>query len=139
MRRFIAAAAGHQLVITCERGTPVSTEIKKVNYTHDAMIDLIMQDPTVNSRELAECFGYSPAWVSRILASDSFQARLAQRKSALIDPIIARSLNERMRTVAIRSMDVIEEKLAAEPSAAYAMDALELATTGLGVVSANMR
>jgi hypothetical protein len=113
--------------------------LKKISYTHDAMIDLIMQDPTVTSRELAEVFGYSQAWVARILVSDSFQARLAQRKSALVDPIIARSLNERLRGVAMRSMDIIEEKLATEPSAAYAMDALELATSGLGVVSAAQR
>lgn len=117
----------------------MSTQIVKVSYTHDSMIDLILQDPTVSSAELAAVFGYSAAWVARILASDSFQSRLAQRKSALVDPIIARSLNERLRTVAIRSMEVIEEKLAAEPSAAYAMDALELATQGLGVVSAAAR
>ena len=112
------------------------SELKKVGYTHDAMIDLIMQDPTVTSRELAALFNYSPAWVARVLSSDSFQSRLAQRKSALMDPIIARSLNDRLRAVAIRSMDVIEERLAAEPSAQYAMDALELATQGLGVIGA---
>jgi len=113
----------------------MSQALKKIGYSHDAMIDMILQDPTVSSSELASLFGYTPAWVSRILASDSFQSRLAQRKSALMDPIIARSLNDRLRAVAMRSMDVIEQKLADEPSAAYAMDALELATQGLGVVS----
>ena len=113
----------------------MSQDLKKVGYSHDAMIDMILQDPTVSSSELAALFGYTAAWVSRILGSDSFQSRLAQRKGALIDPIIARSLNDRLRAVAMRSMDVIEEKLAAEPSAAYAMEALELATQGLGVVS----
>lgn len=113
--------------------------IVKVSYSHEAMIDLILQDPMVSSAELAEVFGYSQAWVSRITASDSFQSRLAQRKSALLDPIIARSLNERMRAVAMRSMEVIEAKLVAEPSAAYALSALELATSGLGVVSGAMR
>ena len=116
------------------------TQLKKIGYSHDAMIDLILQDPTVSSKELAELFGYSAGWVSRILASDSFQARLAQRKGALLDPIIARSLNDRLRAVATRSMDVIEDKLASgEATAAYAMDALELATAGLGVVSAAQR
>lgn len=110
-------------------------QLQKISYSHESMIDLIIQDPTVTSKELATLFGYSPAWIARILVSDSFQSRLAQRKSALIDPIISRSLNDRLRTVAIRSMEVIEEKLAAEPSAAYAMEALELATAGLGVVS----
>lgn len=114
----------------------MSNGIKNISYSHDAMIDLIMQDPSVSAKEIAVVFGYSPAWVSRILASDSFCARLAQRKSALIDPIIARSLNDRLRAVAVRSMDVIEERLAAEPSAQYAIDALELATKGLGVIGA---
>ena len=78
----------------------MSQALKKIGYSHDAMIDMILQDPTVSSSELASLFGYTPAWVSRILASDSFQSRLAQRKSALMDPIIARSLNDRLRAVA---------------------------------------
>lgn len=107
---------------------------RKVNYTHDAMIDLILQEPTVRSAELAEVFGYSTAWVSRILASDSFQARLAQRKSALVDPIIARSLNERLRSVAIRSIEIIDTKLQSEEaSASYALDALGIAAQGLNM------
>ena len=113
----------------------MSQELKRVAYSHEAMIDVILQDPTVTSQELAEVFGYSAGWVSRILSSDSFNARLAQRKSALVDPIISRSINNRLKTVAIRSMDVIEEKLAAEPSAQYALDALEFATQGLQVTS----
>ena len=114
-------------------------QLKRPNYTHDAMIDLILQDPTVSVRELAEIFAYSPGWISTILASDSFVCRLDARRSKLIDPIIARSIAERMRSVAIRSMDIIEERLAAEPSAALALSALELATTGLGVVSSAQR
>lgn len=113
----------------------MATELKKVGYTHEAMIDLILQDPTVTSSELGELLGYSSAWVARILASDSFQARLAQRRSALIDPIISRSINERLRSVAHRSMDVIEAKLEAEPSADYAMSALEFATNGLQAIT----
>ena len=118
---------------------PRSGQLQKLKYTHEAMIDLILQAPNVTSAELGECFGYSPSWVSRILVSDSFQARMAQRKSALVDPIIARSLNERLRSVAIRSMEVIEEKLTAEPSAAYAMDALALATNGIGMLQGRTR
>ena len=106
-------------------------ELVKVGYTHDAMIDLIIREPTVRVKELAELFNYSPAWVSRILASDSFQARLAQRKSDLTDPLVAQSLNERMRGVAIHAVTIIGEKLEAEESASYAIDALGLATAAL--------
>jgi hypothetical protein len=115
----------------------MTTESKKsssmrLTYTHDAMVDLILQDPTVTPSELAALFGYSAGWIQRVVSSDSFQSRIAERKAALIDPIIARSLNERLRTMAIQSVDIINDKLAAEQSASYAIDALGLATQAMG-------
>lgn len=109
---------------------PRSSGLKRITYTHEAMIDLILQEPTVTPAELATLFGYSPGWISRILASDSFQARLAQRKSHLIDPLVAQSLNERLRGVAVQAVEIISEKLDSEQSAAYAIDALGVAVKG---------
>lgn len=109
-----------------------SNTLKKLTYTHEAMIDLILAEPTVSYKELAEIFGYSEGWISRIAASDSFQARLAQRKQALTDPLITRSLNERLRGVTTRAIDVIQDKLSQEEvSASYALDALGIATTAM--------
>lgn len=108
-----------------------SGKLVKVKYTHEAMIDLIIQEPTVTVQELAEIFEYSAGWVSRILASDSFQARLAQRKSDLIDPLVAQSLNERMRGVTIQSLEIIQKKLESEESASYAIEALGIAVPAL--------
>jgi hypothetical protein len=106
-------------------------QLVKLTYTHEAMIDLILQDPTVTQSELAAVFNLTPGWIQVVLNSDSFQARLAQRKAALVDPQITRTLNERLKTVAIQSMDIISEKLADERSAAYAIDALGLASSAL--------
>ena len=106
----------------------------KLTYTHDAMVDLIIQDPTVTHSELAEVFSFSVGWIQRVVGSDSFQARLAQRKGDLVDPIIAHSLNSRLQGVAVQSLGLVQEKLAhPDVSAAYALDALSLAATGLGV------
>lgn len=104
----------------------------RLTYTHDAVIDLILHEPTVTQKELAEIFDKSPAWVSRVLAADSFQARIAERKSQLIDPQIAQSLNERLKGVTIQSLEIISEKLdSADASAQYAIDALGMAQRGL--------
>lgn len=97
---------------------------QKLKYTHQAMVDLILADPTVTFVELGEVFGYSAAWVSRVVASDAFQARLAERKQELVDPAIAQSLNERVQAVTIQSLHIVGQKLEAEQSAAYAMEAL---------------
>lgn len=102
--------------------------LKRLNYTHEAMVDLILTEPTVTPGELAQIFNRSRGWISRILASDSFQARIAERKAQLIDPMVAATLDERLRGVAIQSIDLIQEKLTTEESAAYALEALGLAT-----------
>ncbi len=101
----------------------------RLTYTHDAMVDLILQEPTVTHAELAEIFSYSAGWIARVVSSDSFQARLAERKAQLIDPHIARSLNERLRGVTVRAIDIIQEKLSTEEAgASFALDALGIAT-----------
>lgn len=122
---------GNTVTAAPAQKTPLK-QLGKIGYTHEAMVDLIIAEPTVSNVELAEIFGYSAGWVCRILASDSFQARLAERKGQLIDPIVAATLDERLRGVAIHSMTLIQEKLTAEESASYAIDALGLATTAMG-------
>ena len=117
---------------TAQKPQSATRGVVKLAYTHEAMVDLILQDPTVTRQELAEVFGLTSAWVARVIASDSFQARLAERKTQLVDPQIAQSLNERLGGVAIQALGVVSEKLEAEQSASYAIDALGLAAKALG-------
>ena len=109
-----------------------NTRLKRVNYTHDAMIDLLLQSPDARASELAEIFGYSEGWVCSIMLSDSFQARYAERKQALVSPLLTRSLNERLDSVAHRSLEVLEKKLQEAPSASLALETLGLAISGMG-------
>ena len=106
--------------------------LARITYTHDAMIDLILQDPTVTHEELAELFTLSRGWVSRVVYSDAFQARLAERKAQLIDPFIAADLNTRLRGVTIQAVNIVSAKLESEESADYALEALGLAGKALG-------
>lgn len=109
--------------------------VKRLSYTHDAMIDLILQEPTVTHAELAEIFGYTAGWVQRVCGSDAFNARLADRKAQLIDPQISRTLNDRLRGVTIKALDIIDEKLSsADAGAQMALDALGIATSSMSKV-----
>lgn len=106
--------------------------IARVKFTHDAMIDLIIAQPGVSQNEIAKHFGYTAVWISRIVNSDAFQARLALRKNDLVDPSIALSVDERLRAVAARSLDRVLEKLELAPSMAESLDAAKMATAALG-------
>lgn len=107
-------------------------QLKKLHYTHEAMVDLIIQEPTATHAELGAVFGYTSGWVARVIASDAFQARLAERKAILVDPAIQQTIRERLTGVAVQSMNIITEKLQSEQSASYAIDALGVAVAALG-------
>lgn len=104
----------------------------KLKYTHEAMIDLILAEPTVSNKELAEIFEYSDAWISHIRSSDSFQSRIAERKVLLVDPAIRRSIEDRLAGVTTSAINRLQEVLdGPDASAQFALDALGVATTGL--------
>lgn len=108
----------------------------KLSYTHDAMIDLIIAQPSISNGELAARFGYTAAWCSMIKGSDAFRARLAARRAELVDPQITLSLEEKINGIAHRATEVIAEKLSG-PAASIddrtALRAAEFAAKALGV------
>jgi hypothetical protein len=64
--------------------------------------------------------------------SDAFQARLAERKTELVDPTIAATIDEKMKALAAKSLDVVLEKLTVTNSAELGLKALEITTKALG-------
>lgn len=104
----------------------------RLRYTHDAMIDLVIQNPAITQREVALAFGLSEPWVSRVFCSDAFQARLAQRRTELIDPTLVASLEERLKGVAMQSLTILEEKLEKIRNPELAIKTLDLTTKALG-------
>ena len=109
-----------------------STAIARVSYSHDAMIDMLIANPAISQGQLAQNFGYTQAWVSRVVNSDAFLARLAERKCDLVDPSIALTLDEKFRALANQSLDILVDKLSVSKSPDMALKALELSSKALG-------
>jgi len=109
--------------------------IARVKYTHDAMIDLIISNPAISQNLLAAHFGYTASWISQVINSDAFQARLAERRGELVDPTLLASIEEQFKGVVARSLEVIREKLD-NPAALIpnnlALRALELSARAAG-------
>lgn len=114
--------------------------IAEVKYTHDAMIDLIIANPAISQNALAQHFGYSATWVSNIIASDSFQSRLAERTKELVDPVIVQTVEHRFKALILRSMEILQEKLnrpSDEIPDQLALRTLELSTRAAGYGARN--
>lgn len=106
----------------------------RMRYSHDAMVDIIVQNPWITQNDIAAHFGYTPAWVSTIITSDAFQAKLAARREEVIDPVMKATLEERFRGLVHRSMEVLMQKLSKPVEAIpdnVALRALELGARGI--------
>jgi hypothetical protein len=108
--------------------------IAKVRYSHDAMIDLMIAQPSLKQNDLAAMFDRSPAWISNVVNSDAFQARYHERREELIDPEIMFSIKERINAVASVSLQKVLEKLSngLPVSDDFALRSAKLATDALG-------
>ena len=106
--------------------------IVRVKYTHDGMIDLIIANPMISQGQIAAHFGYTQAWVSRIMCSDAFHARLAVRKTELVDPSLVASIEEKLKTLASVSLDIVLDKLIATKNAELGLRVIETTTKALG-------
>lgn len=108
--------------------------IARLGYLHDAMIAAIVDNPTITHEELAQQIGYSEKWVCSTIASDAFGARLAKRKAEIQNsPVSLQSIDERLRAVATKSLDLILDHLTLAPvELQQAISTASMATKALG-------
>lgn len=109
--------------------------IKKVSYTHAAMADVLIANPAISQNALAAKFGYTPAWISNILASDSFQSFFAERIKTVVDPVLMLTVEERFKGLVLRSQEILAEKLSKPTdsiSDQLVVRTLELSSRALG-------
>lgn len=119
--------------LATEKGySQAGPRIEKTRYSHEAMIDVIIAQPTIRQKELATMFGRSENWISRIYGSDAFQAALAKRKDELTDPFLVATIEERFNGLAIQSIDILAEKLEITKNADLAVKTLEISSKALG-------
>lgn len=116
------------------QGGDSKTQLQKVHFTHDAMIDAILANPTIRQRELADLFGFTESWISTVLCSDAFQARLAVRRNDLVGNSMLLNFNERLRKMALKSIDRVEMELEKQANcdSAFALEALKIGAKHFG-------
>ncbi len=106
--------------------------LKRVHYSHEAMIDVLITEPTITQNELAKRFEKSVSWISIVMGSDAFQGALAKRRDDVLNPEIIASIEERYRGLAMQSLEVISSKLESSRNTDLALKSLEISGKALG-------
>ena len=114
------------------KGPRPMTDLKKISYTHDAIINAIIASPGVSQGELAKEFGYTQTWLSIMIGSDAFQSRLTERKAQMTDPKIIASINERLDGLAKRALDRLADRLDSPTANLKTMELVSIAKLAIG-------
>ena len=105
--------------------------------THDMIIDYLLANPTATYLELGAEFGYTKGGIAVLIGSDAFQARYAKRRSELVDPLVAATIEERLVGLAHQSITILSEKLEASVDGKFALQVLDSTTRAAGYGAKN--
>lgn len=115
-------------------GTALAPTSQRALYSHEAMIDLMIAHPEYSHAMLCSHFGRPASWLASVLASDSFQAAVEPRRHLILDPTLTATMQERFKALAIRTSNVMLEKLEAkEVSDFLVLKAGEISIKALGM------
>lgn len=107
--------------------------VQKMEYSHRAMAKVIAANPMISQNALAELFGYTPGWISRVKSTDAFQAILAEEMKDM--PMTADMVvNNRIRLVALQgtALEILEGELAKpDVTAQLALNTLKVTSSAL--------
>ena len=101
----------------------------QLTYTHKAMMDLILANPTMPMDQLAEHFGVTKAWAKKVTMSDAFQGLLDKRREEIINPIISESVTEKIRGLTTNTLDTLNSRV--ESGVVKTTELIEIARIGM--------
>lgn len=89
-----------------------SAQVLKISHLHDQLMDFMIARPTAKLRDVAEHFQRTQAWVSTIIHSDVFQAKLRERQDQVFGEI-ALTVRDRIVGLANSSLELLAERVEA--------------------------
>lgn len=118
-----------ELVIEAAASTSLAA-----SYSHAAMVQLMVDNPTWSHKKFAAHWGKGAGWFASVLASDAFQSELDKRRGEIPNPELTATMDERFRALALRSLDVLQDKLGGkEVSDNIVLRATEIGVKALGM------
>lgn len=106
-------------------------QLQYISHTHDQIIDWLLANPNLPQSICAAHFGYTEPWLSTLIHSDLFQAKLQERQ-AIIFGEVAASVKDRITALAHDSLKKLHEKVSTMENPEHLIGTSELALKALG-------
>jgi len=109
-----------------------SVQVQRVSHTHNAILDFMVANPTAPLSHVATYFGYTQSWLSTVIHSDAFQARLRERQDTAFNEVVVADLRAKITGVASQAIDKLSEKLAVAADIRDVKDSAEMLLRSIG-------
>jgi len=109
--------------------------IKNISHVHEALMNWMLLYPERNLGECAAAFGYSQAWLSTIIHSNLFQARLKEKQEAIFSGV-KEDLHTKMGALADVGLEKLQAQMETSANPKFILETTKLALTSLGFGSA---
>lgn len=106
-------------------------ELQRISHTHDQIIDWLLANPWEPQSICAAHFRFTEPWLSTLIHSDLFQAKLQSRQEAVFGEVML-SVKDRITALAHDSLRRLQEKVASCDDVDQLVSASELAVKALG-------
>jgi len=109
------------------------TDLLKINHRHEAIIDIMIAEPSLTVTAIAEKMEYTLAWVSQVINSDMFKMRLEERRAAFNATLaMERTTELHKEAKAAHKIVMAELEAAEECDPRFALDVKDKAIKSLG-------
>jgi hypothetical protein len=109
-----------------------AVQIQTVRHTHEAILQYMLANPTAPQGLVAAHFGYTQSWISIIVNSDAFQAKLRERQDEMFSEGVVATLKDKIIGTAHLAVEKLAEKLETEKDARVIKDSAEMLLKSLG-------
>jgi hypothetical protein len=106
-------------------------EVQTVSHVHEAIMNWMIANPTLQLRDCAAYFGYTQSWLSTIIHSDCFKARLKEKQDAVFN-VMAEDLGSKLHALADVSIEKLTQAVEASSDPRLLKESAELALKSLG-------
>lgn len=110
---------------------PTRPELKNLSHMHEAIMNWMLVNPARPLRECAAFFGVTQAWLSCIIHSGCFQARLKEKQDAIFNTA-ALDITTKLGALADVGVEKLQEQLETSENPKFIKEVTEMALTKLG-------
>ncbi len=89
---------------------PSKPTIKSLNFSHEAIIRWMLENPQRTLGECAKEFGYTQSWLSIIIHSDAFQSKYAELNGNA-DALVVADIPAKMRGIASMALEGLGDQI----------------------------